>query len=192
MARATPAAIDVPFARDVADLRHCVHSGCAEEGLYRAPVSRSRLRDYYWFCLEHVRAYNLSWDFFKGMSAAEIEVQRRHDTVWQRPSWPLGGALRNGRGAYRVRDDFGLFGEAGEARPRNGKDRAEARQRNEEDRALAILDLAPPLDFTQIKARYKQLAKQLHPDANGGDKQAEERLKVVNQAYSTLKSSYAT
>ena len=191
MARSTPEAIHVPFARDAVKLRLCVHPGCAEAGLYRAPVSRNRLRDYYWFCLEHVRAYNLSWDFFKGMSEAEIEVQRRHDTVWQRPSWPLGGALRDGRGAYRVRDDFGLFGQTGESRRRNGKDRAEARQRSEEERALAILDLAPPLDFTQIKARYKQLAKLLHPDANGGDKQAEERLKVVNQAYSILKSSYA-
>ena len=31
--------------------------------------------------------------------------------------------------------------------------------------------------------------KQLHPDANGGDKEAEERLKLINQAYSTLKHS---
>ncbi|MFO1060844.1 MAG: DnaJ domain-containing protein, partial [Dongiaceae bacterium] len=37
--------------------------------------------------------------------------------------------------------------------------------------------------------RYKSLVKRLHPDANGGDKAAEERLKHINLAYSTLKNS---
>jgi curved DNA-binding protein CbpA len=50
-----------------------------------------------------------------------------------------------------------------------------------------VLDLAPPVEWDAIKTRYKTLAKQLHPDSNGGDKAAEEKLKVVNQAYSTLK-----
>jgi hypothetical protein len=152
-------------------------------------MSRDRLRDYYWFCLEHVRAYNLAWDFFKGMSEAEIETQRRRDTVWQRPSWPLGGPYRRARGEPHLRDDFGLF-EDGAGGPEAGNGGAR-RPDSEQEHALAILNLVPPLDFTQIKARYKQLVKQLHPDANGGDKEAEERLKVVNQAYSTLKSSFA-
>jgi curved DNA-binding protein CbpA len=37
--------------------------------------------------------------------------------------------------------------------------------------------------------RYKTLAKTLHPDANGGDKRAEDRLKSVNHAYTTLRHS---
>ena len=41
----------------------------------------------------------------------------------------------------------------------------------------------------EFRARYRALVKRLHPDANGGDKAAEERLKVVNQAYSTLKTA---
>ena len=36
--------------------------------------------------------------------------------------------------------------------------------------------------------RYIELVKRLHPDANGGDKTAEDRLKLVNQAYTTLKT----
>jgi curved DNA-binding protein CbpA len=35
------------------------------------------------------------------------------------------------------------------------------------------------------------LAKQHHPDATGGDKQAEERLKDINRAYSLLKHRLA-
>jgi curved DNA-binding protein CbpA len=57
--------------------------------------------------------------------------------------------------------------------------------------ALAELALAPNATTAEIKKRYKTLAKQLHPDANGGDKSAEERLKVINLAYSTLKNCAA-
>src|SRR5579883_2904923 len=40
------------------------------------------------------------------------------------------------------------------------------------------------------KARYKVLVKQHHPDTHGGDKAAEEKLKLINQAYATLKASF--
>jgi hypothetical protein len=59
-------------------------------GEFRAPKSRRHLKEYWWFCLEHVREYNSTWDYYKGMSPGEIEAQLRADTSWQRPSWPLG------------------------------------------------------------------------------------------------------
>ena len=52
----------------------CDQPGCDKAGEYRAPRSRTALNQYFWFCLEHVRAYNASWDFYKGMSAAQIEA----------------------------------------------------------------------------------------------------------------------
>ncbi len=67
----------------------CDAPGCLNHGEYRAPKSRTNLRAFYWFCLEHVREYNASWDFYKGMSPGEIEQQVRADTHWQRPTWPL-------------------------------------------------------------------------------------------------------
>ena len=70
--------------------RPCDMPDCHELGEYRAPKSRATLNDYYWFCLEHVRAYNAGWDFYKGMSPAEVEAQLRADTSWQRPTWPIG------------------------------------------------------------------------------------------------------
>ena len=45
-------------------------------------------------------------------------------------------------------------------------------------------------DQWRICFRYKELVKRHHPDTHGGDKEAEERLKEINQAYSTLKASY--
>ncbi|MFP3701988.1 DnaJ domain-containing protein, partial [Burkholderia sp. SIMBA_013] len=62
--------------------------------------------------------------------------------------------------------------------------------RSAEEDALVVLDLAPPVDFPRIKARYRELVKIHHPDANGGDKAAEEKLKEINQAYNTLKACY--
>ncbi|MEX2629866.1 MAG: DnaJ domain-containing protein [Tistlia sp.] len=53
------------------------------------------------------------------------------------------------------------------------------------------MGLEPGADWTEIRSRYKQLAKRLHPDATGGDRVSEERLKRVNRAYATLKTLHA-
>ncbi len=188
MRRPTPDAINKPFAQPRPAPRGCDYAGCTEEGAYRAPVARDRLNDYIWFCLEHVRAYNRAWDFFAGMSEAEIEYQRRSDTVWQRPSWPLGhfGERADFSGGHRVHDGFDTFWEkqsASAAKPE--------KPRTEEEKALAAFDLKEPVTFQDVKARYKDLVKKLHPDTNGGDPEAEERLKTINQAYAALKMSFA-
>jgi curved DNA-binding protein CbpA len=54
-----------------------------------------------------------------------------------------------------------------------------------------VLDLTLPVSLAEVKKQYKQLVKRHHPDANGGDKDAEERLKSINEAYATLRSSLA-
>ncbi|MEB3701565.1 DnaJ domain-containing protein [Candidatus Bealeia paramacronuclearis] len=54
--------------------RLCDHGGCEQEGEYRAPKSPHNLREYYWFCLEHIRDYNKSWDYYKDMPPEEIDT----------------------------------------------------------------------------------------------------------------------
>ena len=158
---------------------------CPEAGEYRAPKSRTKLNDYYWFCLEHVRAYNAGWDFYKGMSPAEVEAQLRADTSWQRPTWPIG------RGGYSAWDDDVLRDplhilNAGRA---NGTRRDDPQQPPSELREpLATLGLAWPVTLDVVKSRYKELAKRHHPDANGGSRDAEERLKTINLAYAAVRS----
>ena len=44
------------------------------------------LNQYYFFCLEHVKEYNKSWDFYKGLSVNQIENSMREDIIWNRPS----------------------------------------------------------------------------------------------------------
>ncbi|RMF08925.1 MAG: molecular chaperone DnaJ [Alphaproteobacteria bacterium] len=185
MSRSSPDALNGPFRRpEPTHRRRCEAPGCAEAGEYRAPASRAELNRYRWFCLEHVREYNRSWDYFAGMSEEEIERIRRSDTVWQRPSWPFGrfGECARHPNA-RIRDSFGFFSEDEPHR------RQPARAMSEEEKALAVLDLEQPVTFEDVRRRYKTLVKLLHPDANGGDRSAEERLKEVNLAYATLKVS---
>ena len=158
--------------------------GCGGQGEYRAPKSRQHLREYWWFCLEHVRAYNASWDFYKGMTPAQIEAEMRADTHWQRPTWPLGhlGAMLD---EALLRDPLHVLnaGLDRAERQRKGADEVPAELRE----PLATLGLAWPLSMSDLKSRYKQLAKQHHPDANNGDRAAEERLKTINLAYATLR-----
>jgi curved DNA-binding protein CbpA len=170
--------------------------GCEAYGIHRAPVSPSRLRSYHWFCLDHVREYNKAWNYCVGKSDNEIEALIREDTVGWRPTWPLGKL--GGRYAQlrfdRLRDEFGLFDDEKKAqrakrfknRRGNGKP---GKMQSAVDAALDILDLSPPINAVTVKAQYITLVKQHHPDANGGDKAAEERLKLINRAYETLKEN---
>jgi hypothetical protein len=70
--------------------RRCDKPGCENGGEFRAPKSRQTLRDYYWFCLDHVREYNQAWDFFKDMKPDQIEAYQRATLVGLRPTWKLG------------------------------------------------------------------------------------------------------
>jgi hypothetical protein len=69
--------------------RVCEHDGCEEPGQYRAPKSPDNLEDFKWFCREHVREYNLKWNFFEGTTEAEMEAQLDRDRVWDRPTRPF-------------------------------------------------------------------------------------------------------
>lgn len=180
------------FSRPRTATRACDHPGCECEGEYRAPKSRTHLNDYYWFCLDHVREYNRAWDYYAGMKPEQIEEEVRRDTTWQRPSWPLGfWAVQEKFLRDRAMNGFSFeFGrEAGKGQSEEQKQRRQA-ARTAEEEALVVLNLSPPVDFPRIKARYRELVKIHHPDANGGDKAAEEKLKEINQAYNTLKACY--
>lgn len=192
------------------EVRACDRPGCPEAGTHRAPVSPDRLNQHYWFCLDHVREYNRAWNYCAGRSEHEIESMIREDIVGWRPTWPLGRlGGRFARGSFAsMKDGFGLFEDEAEAEAQaRAAARERARRQREKGRnghghgndeavhereALDLMELKPPVTLVALKARYKELVKRHHPDANGGDKGAEERLKLINQAYATLKQSLGT
>ena len=159
-------------------IRMCSADGCRAEAHYKAPRSRDALRDYIWFCLEHVRAYNKSWNYYAGLQGAALEAEIRRATTWERPSWKFA----TGKPAEQIFDDpMGLF---------DFESRHQGRQISPEERkAWKTLEMEPVGDLKKVKNRYKQLAKEHHPDTNGGDANAEDRLKEIILAYTLIRKS---
>ena len=166
----------------------CDSPGCQAEGTYRAPMGRLREGQYFCFCLDHVREYNKSWNFCEGMSEAELEAMVRRDTTWERETMPLSAWAKH---EERLKAAAAAF--AGQSF-KSSADWKKSEKKREPDTpeaaALRLLGLTPPVDYAAIRARYIELVKQNHPDANGGDKAAEERLKEINQALQILKAAY--
>lgn len=172
-----------PSLNDDLNARNCDWPGCNDEGLHRAPKSREELNSYHHFCLIHVREYNKGWNYYNGMSDAEVEEDVRKDTVWNRPSWPLGG----NPSFEDVNDKIGIFGPDWNNQEKLNKSTTGTKSRGpREIWALSVFDLSDPVNNKNVKSRYKELVKQHHPDKNGGDKAGEEKIKEINEAYQII------
>ena len=147
-----------------ADARPCEMPGCLEPGEFRAPKSRDGAAGYHLFCLDHVREYNKSYNYFADMAPDEAASFQHSAAYGHRQTWPMG---------HRT---------ATEAEKRRQRRQYTAEQRD----AFRTLDIDPTDDLHALKRHYKQLVKRFHPDANGGDRRAEDRLKNINQAFSVL------
>ncbi|MCH8683855.1 J domain-containing protein [Pedomonas mirosovicensis] len=176
-----------------ADGRRCDSPGCAEAGEFRAPRSPRPERDgYHWFCLEHVRAFNAGYDYFKGLSEEEVAAERVGHPSWERGSRPF--ATNANPADLNIDDPLGIlkamqgftrrFG-AGGARPDGTRLSAKDRQ------ALKVLGLGDDASLEAIKKQYKRLARRYHPDTNGGDRSQEHQLHKVIDAYTHLSQSPA-
>ena len=174
--------------------RVCEAPGCASAGEYRAPKGRDWEGQYFWFCLDHVRAYNKSYNYFAGMDDEAVRAFQREAVIGNRPTWRMGSDAREadaqpvgGRAKFgwtgRAHDPFEMFSGAAHPPP---PPRA---VRNQERKALDVLGLDETARPDQVKAAYKALVKRHHPDANGGDRSCEDRLRQVLQAYAYLKSA---
>ena len=167
----------------------CDHPGCKLIGEFRAPMGRMREGGYFNFCLDHVREYNATYNYFNGMSDDDVARYQKEAVIGHRPTWTM-GAKRGNKGFEAdpngVADPLGMFGrrtgpQAPETkRPRYGVVAI---------KALTALDLDETATRDAIKARYKELVKRHHPDANGGDRSTEDKLREIIQAYKQLKSS---
>ncbi len=163
----------------------CMASGCSAAAPYPAPRSRSELRSYIWFCLDHIRAYNSSWNYYEGIEGAALEQEIRRATTWERPSWKFGtGPSAQPARSEPFDDAFGFFDEQEQNRTTAGTGLS-----HEEKKAWALFDLPSDSCARTVKKRYNELAKSLHPDHNQHDPLAEEKLKEINLAYSVLRKS---
>jgi hypothetical protein len=174
--------------------RPCEHPDCRQAATARAPKSRELPGEHYHFCQLHAAEYNRNWDFWAGLSEAEIR-RRQADEVATggRPTWSFkGGRVQREAETAAARglfgDPFGLFG-AARARAEEERVAVQRHLGKLERNALADLDLDAAADAGRIRARYTELVKRNHPDANGGDRSTEHKLQRVIKAYKTLRKA---
>lgn len=177
----------------------CQWKGCTEPGRYRAPKGRGRDGEFYTFCTDHVRQYNSTYNYFDGMTNAEVEQYLQSAVYGHRPTWKVGvNAWSNGAPRGVSAADLRRFAEARAANAQGFYAwRARHAERQEfrrglkplERKALETLDLPENARGDEIKARYKALVKLHHPDANGGQRGSEDRLREIIQAYNYLKQA---
>jgi hypothetical protein len=171
-------------------VRQCEHPGCTQDGQYRAPKSREALDDYWWFCRDHVREYNLKWNFFSGSTEEEFARQMDRDRVWDRETKPFAQRGETDRAWSRlgIDDPLQVLGENGTRNP--GKAVMGTRKLPpSERRALEILEARDTWTRAEIRKQYKSLVKDLHPDMNGGNRADEDRLQEVVWAWDQIKDS---
>src|SRR5262249_39576094 len=169
---------------------------------HRAPKGRLREREYWRFFLGDVRGKKHADKFFARLSAEDISPHQKEAGIWDPPTWKMGvnGGRAKSRSQFspppsqiaRARDPFGVFRELGGlagARRASERRLSEFRPaRNAQRKALDALGLEADASAQEVKTRFKMLVKRHHPDANGGDRSSEERLREIIQAYNYLKS----
>src|SRR5262245_38307021 len=131
----------------------CEWPDCKAPATHRAPKGRLREREYWQFCLDHVRQYNHAYNFFAGMTADDIARYQKDAVIGHRPTWKMG--MNGGRPASHsrssrwhaefdhVEDPFDMFhdGAAGAGTRREAR-RFESRTvHNAERKALDALGL---------------------------------------------------
>jgi hypothetical protein len=180
----------------------CEWSGCEKPATHPAPKGRGREGEYHKFCFDHVRQYNASYNYFKDMKDTEFVQYQREALHGHRPTWKVGQnawsartrenwtQFRRGRNGFNPKADFydphEIFGEARASYEPQGFRR---QLRNAERKALDALGLDETATADTIKAQFKRLVKLHHPDTNGGNRDGEDKLRAVINAYNYLKSA---
>lgn len=197
MARRDRKKIDFSFSWSALDdsiqfTKKCDARGCSLRGEYPAPKSPRELEQRLYFCLDHVREHNASWNFYADMAPEEAHYQNEQDKYGGRPSWVFGHKgvhekiiqeldqfLRNHHA-----DSHAQGWDFKEKQPF----RSHARS-TPEAKAVSVLELAVPFTLFELKAQYKIKAKIYHPDLNHGEKEAEVKFREIKEAYELLKSA---
>jgi len=163
---------------------------CTESASHRAPKGRNREREYWRFCLHHVREYNQSYNFFAGMSDDAVARFQKDALTGHLPTWRIGMIGGKGRAkgkagrpfdeGFGSEDPFDILrGVRRSARrcgtiPRRGR---AAHRAQCERKALHALGLEDGAASPTSRRDSRKLVKRHHPDANGGDRSSEDKLR---------------
>ena len=160
------------------DGRICVHGTCKKPAHHRAPRFPGDRKHAQWLCQEHARERNLNWNYYRRMTATEIDAARRAAIIWDRPTWPAAQAAAG----VRSRADTSR-----RAKHTADYDVRAPRRTESHRRALAILGLQAAATPVDIRNRFRKLLRLLHPDMNAGRHVDATRLRAVIWAWRELR-----
>ncbi len=163
----------------------CCFEGCDKAGEYKAPKDKN-LKEYLWFCLEHVQAYNAKWNYYG--DEPEEESKDSTNPKEQMHFKSFRSKIKYNFG-YNIKDDFEFFGDYASSFSSkqdvyfNGKEKAFLKTME--------LETTDSLTLAKIKKQYKKLAKKYHPDLHKDNKEMEEKFKNLSAAYQALLAKFS-
>ena len=163
----------------------CNNPNCNLIAEYRAPLSPDNLKEYQWFCLKHIKEYNKNWNYFENMSADEIEEFIENDIIGHRKTHKIGANRSNYFDkTNKIRENiFNSFNHIGNEEFSSNSFRIEYTN------ALAELNINDNNSTLEdIKSKFKDIVKQLHPDTVGYKEENIEKLKKVLESYKIIKN----
>ena len=163
----------------------CEWSKCNKIGVYKAPVEKDNSKKFKLLCLEHIKAFNKSWNYFSDMNDQEIEDFIKSDLTWHKPTKSFGSS----ENFFRILWVNALDDKSSIFKNSVFKNFNRSKLSDKDKDALKILGLKNDTNWSDIQKRFKMLVKKYHPDKNHGSKKYEDILKKITLAYSQLRLS---
>tara|TARA_Y100000996_G_scaffold403306_1_gene376150 strand:- start:442 stop:954 length:513 start_codon:yes stop_codon:yes gene_type:complete len=163
----------------------CEWSKCKKIGVYKAPVEKDNSKKFRLLCLEHIKAFNKSWNYFSDMNDREIEDFIKSDLTWHKPTKSFGSS----ENFFRILWVNALDDKSSIFKNSVFKNFNRSKLSDKDKDALKILGLKNETNWSDIQKRFKMLVKKYHPDKNQGSKKYEDILKKITLAYSQLRLS---
>ena len=163
----------------------CEWSKCNKIGVYRAPVEKDNSKKFRLLCLEHIKIFNKSWNYFENMQEEEIESFIKSDLTWHKPTKSFGSPDN----FFKILWVNALEDKSGMFKNSTFKNLKKSSLSDKDRHALEILGLKNDTNWSDIQRRFKTLVKKYHPDKNHGSKKYEDVLKKITLAYSQLRHS---
>ena len=163
----------------------CEWSKCKKIGVYKAPVEKDNSKKFRLLCLEHIKAFNKSWNYFSDMNDQEIEDFIKSDLTWHKPTKSFGSS----ENFFRILWVNALDDKSSIFKNSVFKNFNRSKLSDKDKEALKILGLKNDTNWSDIQKRFKMLVKKYHPDKNHGSKKYEDILKKITLAYSQLRLS---